>query len=541
MKKSKLNIAKRSIAVFLIALLTVSSLAACGSKGKNETKAADGTTKEVSGKEDSGSKDSGSAAESITFPLSEPVTMSMFAIMNGEYDLKDNPTFQYIEEKTGVKWDVQSSMGSDIAEKKGLMFASDAYTDVLYKAGLTREEQEKYGKQGILIPLNDLIDKYAPNLKSALDKHDGWQYITASDGNIYSLPELDNQSPSIAVLFLNQVWLKNLGLSEPKNLDELYNVYKAFKEKDANGNGDPNDEIPLIATSDGTPISLLLPYLGVPFNAANSCAIMDDKLVYVPTSDKFKELISFATKLYKDGLLDKNSFTQKLDQQKALGASGDVLGSFFDAGAFLTVGRDRDDDFRILTPFENGVFPVGSGVTGGTFAITDKCKNPEVAMAWIDQFYSEEGGELAWLGIKDKTYKVNADGTWEWALGDYGKDIGSLRANATLQGAANHPSIQPSLWFTGMTDPDEKLLDEERARIVKIGAKPFPNLNISDSDSATLATVKADVDTYINQYIAQVATGELELEKSWDSYLSTLKKMGVDDMIKIYQDAYTGK
>ena len=533
MKKSKFQIIKKSAAILLIAILSVSSLAACGSKGEKETNAGDSTTKEVTDKENS--------AQNISFPLAEPVTMSMFAVMNGEYDLKDNPTFQNIEEQTNVKWDVQSSMGSDILEKKGLMFASDAYPDVLYKAALSDEELEKYGKQGILVPLNDLINTYAPNLKAALDKYDAWKFITSSDGNIYSLPELDYQSPSVAVLFFNQVWLENLGLSEPKNLDELYQVYKAFKEQDANGNGDPNDEIPLICTSDATPITLLLPYFGVPINTANNCAIMDNELVYVPTSDKFKELIAFATKLYNEGLLDKNSFTQKLDQQKALGASGDVLGSFFDAGAFLTVGRDRDDGFRILTPFENGVFPVSSGVTGGTFAITEKCKNPEVAMAWIDQFYSEEGGELAWLGMKDKTYKVNDDGTWEWVLGEYGEDIGSLRANATLQGAAQHPSIQPSLWYTGMTDPDEKLLNDERARIVEVGAAPFPKLSIADSDSSTLATVKADVDVYINQYIAQVATGELELENSWEDYLSTLKKMGVDEMIQIYQNAYAGK
>ncbi len=533
MKKSKFQIIKKSAAILLIAILSVSSLAACGSKGEKETNAGGSTTKEAT--------DKGDSTENISFPLSEPVTMSMFAVMNGENDLKDNPTFQYVEEQTNVKWDVQSSMGSDITEKKGLMFASDAYTDVLYKASLSNEEIEKYGKQGILIPLNDLIDKHAPNLKKALDEHDAWQYITASDGNIYTLPELDNQGIASHPLFFNKAWLNNLGLSVPKNLDELFDVYKAFKEKDANGNGDLNDEIPFLCTSDATPVDDFLPYFGIPNNTSSNCAIMNDELVYVPTSDKFKEFIAYITKLYQEGLLDKNSFTQKLDQQRALGASGDVLGSYFEAAAFLTVGRDRDDDFIMLPPFENEAFPVSSGVTGGTFAITDRCKNPEIAMAWIDQFYTEEGGRLAWLGMKDKTYKVNADGTWEWILGEYGEDINALRPNVTFQGSANHPSTQPALWLDGMTDPYEKRLMDQTAEFVKVGAAPFPKLNISGSDSSTLATVKADVDVYIDQYIAQVATGELDLDKSWDDYLSTLKKMGVDEMIKIYKDAYAEK
>ena len=31
----------------------------------------------------------------------------------------------------------------------------------------------------------------------------------------------------------------------PQTTDELFDVLTAFKEQDANGNGDPNDEIPL--------------------------------------------------------------------------------------------------------------------------------------------------------------------------------------------------------------------------------------------------------------------------------------------------------
>lgn len=525
---------KKFVSILLILALAVSTLAGCAKTNKDggSEPTTTGETADTSAKE----------VGSVTFPLAEPVTMSMFAIMTNEYDLADNATFKSLEETTNVKWEIQSSMGGDLAEKKGLLFASNKYPDVFYKAGLTTQELEKYGKQGILLPLNDLIDQYAPNLKKVIEKYNAKDYITSSDGNIYALPEIDSKSPAGAVLFFNQVWLKNLGLEEPKNLDELYKVLKAFKEKDANGNGDLNDEIPFIADTDGDPITYLLPYFGLPVNYATYCAVKDNELIYVPTSAEFKEFVAFVTKLYSEGLLDKNSFTQKKDQQIALGSSGDVLGSFFDAGAFLTVGRERDDDFRILTPFEEGTLPVESGVFGGTFAITDTCKNPEIAMAWIDQFYTEEGGQLAWLGMEGKTYKVNDDGTWEWILdGEYGADIATVRFSSTIQGSANHPSIQPSLWFTGMTDPDEKLLTEERDRVCDLGAEPFPLLRIADKDTASIATIKADTDVYINQYIAQVATGAVKLDASWDEYVATLKQMGADEMVQLYKDAYAAK
>lgn len=47
------------------------------------------------------------------------------------------------------------------------------------------------------------------------------------------------------LVYLNKTWLDNLGLTYPETVEELYTVLKAFKEQDANGNGDPNDEIPI--------------------------------------------------------------------------------------------------------------------------------------------------------------------------------------------------------------------------------------------------------------------------------------------------------
>ena len=45
--------------------------------------------------------------------------------------------------------------------------------------------------------------------------------------------------------WINQTWLDNLGLKAPATLDELYDVLVAFRDQDADGNGDPSDEIPL--------------------------------------------------------------------------------------------------------------------------------------------------------------------------------------------------------------------------------------------------------------------------------------------------------
>ncbi len=534
----------KKLTALLCAAAMVVSLAGCGAAKETSdagaapesSKAAEGTAEEAAQ-----AGESQTSGDSLTFPLAETKEYSVFAIMNGEYDLQDNITMQTVTENANLKFDFQSVMGADLKEKRNLVLASGEYPDMFFKAGFDANDLEKYGKQGLFVPLEDLIKQYAPNLSARLDETNGWDYITSSDGHIYSLPDIERQNGAMTTYWINKKWMDRLGLQEPKSLDELYEVLKAFKNEDANGNGDPNDEIPLTATDVVKP-DLLLAYFGIPYDYGTKTAVIDGELTYIPTSDTFKEYVAYVAKLYQEGLLDKNAFTQKHEPQGAIGQSGDVLGSFFDAGAFLTVGRDNDDDYIALTPFEDGMYPLNTGITPGTMVLTDTCENPEILVAWADQFYTEEGGIVAWLGIEGKTWKLDADGNWEWIVGQgYGDDIAAVRSSSTIQGAAFHPSIQPDFWFDKMSekvDPDEVYLNGERAKVAAKGAVPLPMMYYSDADAKTISTIKPDIDAYIDQYVAQVATGELTLEDSWEEYVATVGNMGGNQLADIYKNTY---
>lgn len=517
---------KKVVGFTMAVTLAVTGLAGCSGSQESDTE-----------KQNSDS----SKLEEVKFPLEETMEFTSFSTMNMEYTLDDNLAMQTAMENANIDIQFDSVLSADLVEKRNLVLASGEYPDMFFKSGLAQTDLNEYGSQGIFIPLEDYIKEYAPNLTAKLDEMDGWQYITSPDGHIYSLPELGVQQGAYSSLWINKKWLDNLGLEEPKSFDELYEVLKAFKEQDANGNGDPNDEIPLTG-NDVCPPELLLQYADYAYDLSTKTAVIDGELTYIPTSDKFKEYIEFVSKLYQEGILDKNVFTQKYEQQGAIGQSGDVLGAFFDAGSFLTVGRDNDDDYMILTPFQEGTFPLSTAVTPGAMAITDACENPEVLVAWADQFYSEEGGILAIMGVEGKTYKVNDSGEWEWIVGEgYGDDVSTVRASNTIQGGVNHPSIWPNAWYENMSanvDPEEVYLNSEKFRVAENGIVPLPQLNFSDDDAKTIATIKTDVDTYIQQYVAQVATGETTLDESWNTYIETMDAMGAQELTDIYQNAY---
>lgn len=547
---------RKATALLLAAAMVVSMMAGCGSEpdaasekdsqdSRNQSSSAEAvesvekeTVESGAGSTGENGGQEGGLAEAVTFPLAEKMEFTSFSGMNQSYALPDTLAMQEAMSRANINITFDNVLSADLTEKRNLMLASGEYPDMLFKSGIELADLTKYGGQGILIALEDLIHAYMPNLTAKLDELDGWQYLTSPDGHIYSLPGISARGES-GLYWLNKKWLENLNLEEPTSLEELYQVLKAFKEQDANGNGDPDDEIPYSLY--GGDYYRLLQYYDFGFDRKTKTGVIDGELVYIPTSDIFKEYVAYMAKLYQEGLLEKSSFTQTEEQQAATGQAGDVYGSFWNMGAFLIVGRDNDDDYAALTPFYEGIYPIITGINPGALAVTDACEHPEVLLAWADYFYGEEGGILTWMGVEGETYQVAEDGKWEWITGNgHGDDIATVRSSATIQGMQNHPSIQPDFWFemSPEVDADEVYLNNERQRIAALGKVPLPMMAYSEEDNAEIAVYKTDIDEYIDQYMAQVCIGELELESSWDNYLATMETMGASKLAEIYQKTY---
>ena len=168
------------------------------------------------------------AESEITFPLvDEPLTLKFMAprpsnFANGYADMK---LFKEYEEKTGIHIEWEEVPESGWAEKIQLVLNSFDLPDVVYGGDLSVSDAARYGKEGVLIPLNDLIEEHTVNLKHWLEERpDIKKLITAPDGNIYGIPAIDESlSTQVAgVLGMNMTWLKNLGLEIPTTIDEFH-------------------------------------------------------------------------------------------------------------------------------------------------------------------------------------------------------------------------------------------------------------------------------------------------------------------------------
>lgn len=201
-------------------------------------------------------------------------------------------------------------------------------------AWISKSEEYKLAQQGLLTPLNDYIENSSRYMKEYYEEHPYYyQETTTPDGNIYSIQEhsLAYHVTMPYKMWINTTWLDNLGLEMPTTTEEFYQVLKAFKEQDANGNGDPNDEIPLSTCTGGANTEID----GFIMNAftqnepnntnAKRIRVNDEGKVEASfTDENYREGLRFLNRLYEEGLLYQDAFTQDRKTQAALNESGDV-------------------------------------------------------------------------------------------------------------------------------------------------------------------------------------------------------------------------
>jgi len=122
--------------------------------------------------------------------VKEKVTLTGFANQNVNHRNWDELyCFNEYEKLSNIHIQWTTAPDQGWAERKNLMMASGDYPDIFYRCGFTIAENINYGSRGVLIPLNDLIDKYAVNIKERMnDLPDMAKAMRMPDGNIYSLP-----------------------------------------------------------------------------------------------------------------------------------------------------------------------------------------------------------------------------------------------------------------------------------------------------------------------------------------------------------------
>lgn len=545
---------KKALALMMAAALAVSALAGCGSSSgtTSATGTASGETAAVSGAAgDTAAAQADGNFNETGYPIvKEPITLKvMIAIRDSDSltDFDEMPGVKRLEEETGIHAEWEVIKGSDWKTKLNLAFASGEYPDVILATnGEGQLDDEEYGvTQGIVIPLDDLIDQYMPNFVERRDAEDNdpTTSLVASDGKIYSVGYLVGQNINTNQhYFINQEWLDALNLETPANVEELTEVLRAFKTGDPNGNGEA-DEIPLEMGLDigFNGIRYMLPLFGLPCDPDKWIYIDDDKKVqFIATQDGFRDCMEWLHMLYEEGLVDPEIVSQDFNTVETKLKEGNV--GFFTAWRLVAMAYDEgvaSNSVLWMPDSSASLYRYLELCRPGAF-VTSSNQNVPATMRWLDAlletdmmfslYYGEQdaGEGLGWIYDENNKITVTNDGSAE--VKNY-IDCNTLffAPGKYLSETFNMPEQR-----TEKTEYCEKY---DTAGIIQKYSNDYLDMAPLTSEQLQDSSLKeTDINNAVVENIAAFVTAGVT-DDSWNSFVSMFDGMGIADYVQMYQDA----
>jgi len=538
--------AKKIVALLLASGMALSLLAGCGEKTDDKQSASNSKEESKSEVKESESEvESEEESKGITFPLEEPVTITAFM---GTYKTApgDLTFFKEMEKLTNVHFEFTTAQiwGED-TEKVNLLLSSDTYPEVIFGMfdALT---SQKYGQEGLFIPLQDLMAEYSPNYMAlAEERPEIWQLSADQEGNVYSYCFVAAPGSADDYLYINRQWLENLDLEMPETPEQFLDVLRAFRDEDANGDGDKDNEIPYIAHGEGGAWEQIGQYLGIRMGGNMEHAISEDgsDLYYYPADSKWKDTLAFVATMYEEKLMNQDWVSLTVDQMTALGNSGTPIGSSEYVIPWL-VGADEPGSLCAQydsIPFFNGNPDQAIlSCSPGKLVITDKCEHPEIMAAWIDMAYDQaEISQMATMGLEGIQYTLTEDGSM-WQKTDYRKTTGDDSMVPGYDGPMYQHPFYGGGWYIVEDETPYTYRDIQLSKkYIETGnVYSIPAVSFTAEENEIMADIYADIKPYVAQFAAGVICGKIDLEAEWDNYIAELKNMGLDEMEEIWDTAY---
>lgn len=522
---------------------------------------------------------SAALADGYTFPLEN--TESFTALTNypvgTESDPNNRTIFKRLEEATNVhvEWrTIQSDQWGD----KITLEMSNARTlpELVFNAGFGDTDLQKYAKQGAIIALEDYIDSCMPNLQKVFEQAPEYRVMcTDENGHIWALPWIEQlgyektaiQTVGSSMPFINKGWLDFLKLEVPTTVEDFEAALIAFRDNADALKAEFNIEGSII------PMSFIMndqdPYLlingfgeGVgDVDIGRHIAVNSDKQVICSaTQEGFKKGTEWMHKLYEEGLIDPEAFTQEWSTYVAKGKSGRYGVCFsWDVANIAQVSMDDliagkswvplpalTADVRNITP-QNGSYT--SGFDRGRCVVTALCKNPELVCSWLDLMYDPmQSPQNNWgtYGEDDEfdIFEMSTNDAGEpmlkhtW-LGDASPV--EVREAESVNGPL---AILDSYYGKYVTLPDDAAY---RLNWIKDIYTPdmnteyvYPNVFMNADDNKQCSNLSADITKRINTAKSDwVMNGFTDAD--WEQFQNDLKAYGLEEYLAIHQkylDAY---
>lgn len=501
---------------------------------------------------------SGEAAPSV-----EGATLTYWAVLSSNVaatlqNYNEMTCYQELEQITGVKLEFQHVPDNPQAtEAFNLMIASGQYPDIIetnwraFPGGPAKALND-----GVIISLKDRIDGgQSPNFQQVLNDHPEWRRLIVTDeGDLYCYPFLRGH-PGLLTFSgpaIRQDYLDKAGVSAvPTTVDEWAAMFGQFKGQDLNGNGNA-DEFAFTSYLFGKGITGFdygNAFVGA-WNVAMNYYNAAGTVKFGPLQPEFKQFLQTVVDWQKEGFFHPDTFTMDAKAFDAQMTAGNIASCILlvgsGVGRLTTLIRPENPDFLLVgAPYptlvagEKAAFgqqdsPYPGGASAG---ITTACKNIDAALKVLDYPYGPEGHMLFNFGVEGNTYTLE---------GDYPRYTDIVMKHPDNLPLAQSMARHFRSNFAGPFVQDIRYLEQYFALPEQTAAYQtwgeaghdmiMPPVTPTQEESRDYARIMADVTPRYEEIFAKIVTGAEPIE-TWDSFLSELDTIGIQQAISIQQAA----
>jgi putative aldouronate transport system substrate-binding protein len=490
--------------------------------------------------------------DTTSYPLTdEDITLTYF---NREYplatsylqdgDWNNHVLIQEAEKITGVKIDYIAVPAMSTGERYSLSFASGDLADMYYWG----VNQYTGGADGavaddIFIPLNDLIDEYAPNYKAARESSEDIMRQTISDeGNIVSFYVLNTENVYSGMGFMTrQDLLDQAGLDIPVTYDDWYEMLTAYK----------NMGVQTPSYSIGDMGGLFFGGFGFEYNWIDFMNVpyyqVDGQVQFSPFADNFRLMLETCNKWYTEGLVLEDFYSmhdmsdtqaKEYTGETALWTAYANAVNVFANNTTIPGGKSVAIPNPVLTEGDQIHISTSATLVGNDCgAVSTSCAYPELAVQWLDFWYGDQGYMLVNYGVEDSTFVYDQDGkpqlTELITNNPYGlttEAIQALYLGYNLAGL-----FDPTVMLATYDDNQLTAMDVWTSNMDDAWNYPS-GAAMTSQETTQYNTYYSDISTYLATEVVGFVTGSRSMD-TFDDFIATLKSMGADECIALKQQA----
>ena len=470
----------------------------------------------------------------------------------------NDATAERVTAKTGVDLNFMKPVVDD-GQKLNMMIAGNQLPDILT---LDKNDAalKKMAEAGMLWPLDELIDQYAPKMREILPKEilsnyqmaDGktYQFTTWIQGEAWqkAAREYDQiVGTNQPIITVRKDYYDEIGRPEIRNMTEFIAAVKQMKENHPDKIGFYPADGSMSADEFGK--SAKLSHYGIQMGLSTDFSEKDGGIQWVVRDDKFKEPMKYLNEMYLEGILTKDPFIDTKDVGKAKIEQGDVISYCWTISDGEKVpGDNPETTYEILPPFETyGQIRTGAGWLATVIPKT--CKDPERAIRFLEYLASVEGhSDVSW-GIEGDTYQDAVAGA-QWhmidgkpvLLEEYVKD-----KNADWGGVASRNGLgeywiacNELLWnLPWWNDQDERMnkFNEQFGKYVEFR----PELDIQDpSPESEEGIIRQKAFSLLQQYSVKMIFTE-DFESVYQEFIQKIDELGMNKVEAYWTEEYKNK